>query len=256
MLRIAERLFDAQLVIFDKDGTLIAFDAMWHSWYAAFLAHIAKQAPFTREFRLGLAATLGYEPDDESWDPEGPLTLASTSEVGLLVASQVYRYLGKTWDESLTMVARAQEQARALLLTDDLVEPVGDVRAAVTRLKEGGLLVALATADTRQPAEAALAKLGIASLLDATICGDDGVALKPAPDMALEICRRLGIDPSQVVMVGDTVADMQMARRAGLGLAVGVTSGANKAEILAPYADCVVSDIHAIEVVCAGGQES
>lgn len=249
MLRIGERLFDARLVIFDKDGTLIAFDAMWHAWYDAFLARLTDQAPFTLEFKLGLAATLGYEPDDQVWDPAGPLTLASTSEVGLLTASQVYRYLGKGWDEALAMVARAQEQARALLLTDALVEPVGDVRATVTRLKESGLLVALATADTRQPAEAALAKLGIAGLLDATVCGDDGVPLKPAPDMALELCRRLGVAPQEAIMVGDTISDLQMARRAGLGLAVGVTSGANSAAILAPFADCIIADIHAIEIV-------
>lgn len=249
MLQIGERRFDAQLVIFDKDGTLIAFDAMWHTWYAAFLAHIAAQTPLTLELKLGLAATLGYEIDDGFWDPEGPLTLASTSEVGLLVASQIYRYTARNWDESLAIVARAEQKARESLLIGDLVQPIGDVCGLLTGLKQRGLFLAIATTDARAPTELALFRLGITTLVDTSICGDDGIPLKPAPDMALEICRRLNILPDRTMMVGDTTSDLQMARRAGLGLAIGVTSGANSAEALDPFADCVVPDIHAIQVI-------
>ena len=70
-----------------------------------------------------------------------------------------------------------------------------------------------------------------------------------APDMGLEICRRLDVSPHDTIMVGDSVADLSMAREAGYAYAVGVTSGALTRDMLAPYADAVIPDIQAIEIV-------
>ncbi len=248
MMRFGEIEFPARLVIFDKDGTLIRFGTLWRTWFARMMEVVHAQVRPTPEFRLGLAATLGYEPDDEEWDPAGPLTLASTAEVSLLVAGEIYHYLGKTWPEALAIVGEGERRARELLLTETL-EPVADVRDLFLRLKGAGLAIAIATTDTRQPTEAALAQLGVTELVDASVCGDDGLPLKPAPAMALALCQRLGIPPHETAMVGDTVADLEMARQAGLGLCVGVTSGANGADLLAPLADCVLGSIAEIEVL-------
>lgn len=248
MVRFGEIEFPARLVVFDKDGTLICFGALWRTWFAKMMDVVYEQVRPTLEFRLGLAATLGYEPDDEEWDPAGPLTLASTAEVGQLVAGQIYRYLGKTWPEALIIVGEGERRAREMLLTEP-VEPVADVRALFLRLKAAGLAIAIATTDTRQPTEAALAQLGVTDLVDAMVCGDDGLPLKPAPAMALALCAKLGISPQQAAMVGDTVADMEMAQQAGMGLRVGVTSGANDANLLAPLADCVLGSIAEIEAL-------
>jgi phosphoglycolate phosphatase len=50
---------------------------------------------------------------------------------------------------------------------------------------------------------------------------------------------------ARVMVVGDTPHDMHMARQAGAGLVVGVTSGAGSGSLLAGIADCVVSDVSA-----------
>ena len=44
-------------------------------------------------------------------------------------------------------------------------------------------------------------------------------------------------------MVGDTVSDLAMARKAGVALSVGITGGAGSAEELAPHADVLIEDI-------------
>lgn len=249
MLRIAGQSLDPRLIVFDKDGTLIAFGDMWHVWFDRLMEAIAAQVPFDSATRLGFAGTLGYDPEAGTWDPMGPLTMASTSEIVLLMASQLYRYQGKTWDEAMTVVREAHQAARSTLSDMDLVKPIGDLRTALERFRNAGLLLALATTDDRLPTERALEKLGIASFFAATVCGDDGIPLKPAPDMALEICRRLRVDPREAIMIGDTVADLTMARSAGYGCAIAVTSGALSHDLLAPHADLVISDIHQIEVV-------
>lgn len=249
MLRIDGRELAPRLVVLDKDGTLIAFDVMWRAWFDHLMVALTRLQPLDAEAETGLAATLGYDPATGVWDPLGPLTLASTNELALLIAGQLYRYCGLDWDNALGVVAQAEGEARAALEGADLVQPIGDVRGTLQRMVDSGLVLALATTDNRRPTEHALEKLGIASLFATIICGDDGIPLKPAPDMALEIVRRLNVQPDEAIMVGDSVADLTMARRAGLLCAVGVTSGAVPGEMLAPHADVVIRDIHAIEVL-------
>jgi len=253
MLRIGDRMLAPSLVVFDKDGTLIAFDAMWHAWYDRLLASLNAWRPLPLEAHLGLAGTLGYDNASGAWDPQGPLTLASTSEVELLAASQLYRYLHLTWDEALEQVRLAAQDARSELFRADLLEPLGDVAGLLQALRAAGLKVALATADTRVPTQHALDALAIGALFDTVVCGDDGLALKPAPDMGLEVCRRLDVPPQEALMIGDTTSDLLMARKAGFGWAVAVTTGASKRKDLAPLADLVLTGLHEIEVLPTNG---
>ena len=248
MLRIADRKLDPRLIVFDKDGTLIDFHAMWYVWFKHIIREIASAVSLDVKTRQGFAGTLGYDLETGVWDPLGPLTIASTNEVALLMASQLYRYKDKTWDDALTIVYRAERNARVALSKEVLVKPIGDVRGTLQRLKDTGVLLALATTDNRVSTERHLELLGIDTLFEAIVCGDDGIPLKPAPDMGLEICRRLDVSPNDTIMVGDSVADLSMAREAGYAYAIGVTSGALTHDMLAPFADMVIPNIQAIEI--------
>ncbi|MFO7917795.1 MAG: HAD-IA family hydrolase [Anaerolineae bacterium] len=249
MLSIVGRRYDPTFIVFDKDGTLISFDVVWHAWFRYLMEALEAQIPLNACTRQEFAATLGYDPETDAWDPLGPLTLAATDECVLLMASQLYRCQDVDWNRALALVSQAEDVARDRLERQDLVEPIGDVRGRLQRFKAQGILLALATTDMRAMTEHSLEKLGIADLLETTVCGDDEIPLKPAPDMALEICRRLGVDPREGMMVGDTVGDMMMARRAGYGHRVAVSSGAQTADVLAPHAHVVIPDIHAMEVL-------
>lgn len=59
----------------------------------------------------------------------------------------------------------------------------------------------------------------------------DGIPKKPEPDGALEIATLLGLDPADILYVGDTATDMETARRAGMD-SVGVLWGFRTAEEL------------------------
>jgi len=252
MLRIAGQDLDPKLVVFDKDGTLITFDDLWHAWFHAWQAALAKRVTIDTPLRQAIAETLGVDAVSGAWDPLGPLTLASTSEVGLLLAGLLYRYRNMPWDEALAVVHSTQGVARGHMGALDLVQPIGDICGLLQRLRDAGSRIALITTDERSSTEQSLAKLGLTSLIDVMICGNDGLPLKPAPDPALEVCRLLGVPPSAAIMVGDSITDMSMARRAGFAYAVGVTSGALSAEMLALHADLVIPNVHAIQVVPGG----
>lgn len=253
MLEICGHKLHPRLIILDKDGTLIAFERMWHVWFDRFMERIGQRTRLELQTRVALAGTLGYDPVDGDWDPLGPLTIASTGEILLLTAGQLYHHQGLTWDEALAVVNEAEAASRELLTDPALVEPVGDVHGALERLAGAGYLLALATTDNRAPTQEHLAHLGVAELLAAVVCGDDGIPLKPAPDMALELCRRVGVRPDEAIMVGDSVADMTMARQAGLAGAIAVASGAVPGELLAEHADWVIPDLHAIHLTNGEG---
>lgn len=68
-----------------------------------------------------------------------------------------------------------------------------------------------------------------------------GVPKKPDPAAALEIARLLGLQPSEILYVGDSGVDMETARAAGMD-AVGVLWGFRGAEeLLAAGASCLIA---------------
>ena len=129
--------------------------------------------------------------------------------------------------------------------------PVTDLAALFDRLRAGGCRIAVATTDDRAPTERTLAALGVADQIDATVCADYGIEVKPAPDMVLHLCATLGVEPARTAMVGDTAADLHMGRAAGVGSVVAVLTGVGGRADLAPLADAVIASVEELEVGAA-----
>ena len=96
-------------------------------------------------------------------------------------------------------------------------------------LRRQGVKIALNTGFERETAAMLLSALGWSGpVVDAVVCGDEVAAGRPAPEMILEAMRRTGVaDPGGVMVVGDTVLDLQAGSAAGAGWVIGVTSGAH-----------------------------
>lgn len=237
--------FDADLVVFDKDGTLTDFEAMWGrlavAWVVRLTAH-AGDAALRRE----LYHALGYDPQRQRTRPQSPLVIASEEQLLTIAAAVLYRR-GVSWPEAERRVRLAYQQAVADLPLGERVRAAGDVAALLQRLRDVGVRVAVVTIDVRQATGEILRILGIADRVDHLVCGDDGLPWKPAPDMLLAACKRLKVEPARTAVVGDTVADLEMARRAGAGLAVAVLSGTDHPSLLAAQADVVLCSIDEIK---------
>ena len=102
-------------------------------------------------------------------------------------------------------------------------EEYGARLLAKTRLYDGiaGLLQEppeLRAVLTNKPgafAREILRGLGVAGAFQAVLGGDEGPR-KPAPDGLLLLCARLGIQPGEALMVGDSAVDVATGRAAGV----------------------------------------
>lgn len=89
-------------------------------------------------------------------------------------------------------------------------------QAAMERLHGAGIPMGVVTNKPRYFTEALLERVGARRYLSAIVAGDDGFTRKPAPDMLLAACRRMGTDPQLTLMLGDSENDIVAARAAGL----------------------------------------
>ncbi|KIH46157.1 haloacid dehalogenase-like hydrolase [Ancylostoma duodenale] len=121
------------------------------------------------------------------------------------------------------------------------LQPIHDIRVLFSTLKNNNVKIAICTADNRVNTLSMLRWFNVEDLVDIVVCGDDpGSKPKPHPHNATFICRALRVAPENTVMVGDTLADLGMARAAGLGTAVGVLSGVGGLNHLESHADILV----------------
>jgi phosphoglycolate phosphatase-like HAD superfamily hydrolase len=224
------------LVIFDKDGTLIEFHAMWGGW-AVTLADDLRQAT-GREIERPLFEMLGFNAATGTVLPHGGLA-----------ATPMARLRDRTRDvlieEGLSETEADRALASAWHAPDPVVlaTPLADLGALFARLRRDGRKVGVATSDDRDATERTLAALGVADAVDAIVCADDGMPVKPSPEMVHRLCAATGMLVGRAAVVGDSPADMRMGRSAGAGRTIGVMTGVGSRADLDPLADLVIDSV-------------
>jgi phosphoglycolate phosphatase len=158
--------------------------------------------------------------------------------------------------EELAQRANAAfERAYSGLIEDGNVRPIDGAAEAITRLREGGVRVALTTGFSGTTQEKLLAALGWQSLADLVLAPGEGVRGRPYPDLILTALMRLQADSvHHVAALGDTSSDVDSALRAGCAIAAGTLTGAHTEEELraagashvvatvTDFADLILSD--------------
>lgn len=255
-IHFGTRPFDADLIVFDKDGTLIDFTGLWEHYIInaveALLTEIADTSAHQVQgkmdaLRQDLYAILGYDPTTGHFDAQSPVVTAPLPPIYTLVAGVLYRH-GWGWLDAEVEVQRAFVPATRAPLPRSMIKPTTDLAALFGTLVNAGIQLAVVTSDDRDPTVATLTWQGVIEHVSFIACADDGYAYKPAPDALLAACTATAIAPARTVMVGDSTTDLLMAQRAGVGLRVGVLTGTMDTATLAPLADVVLPSIAEIRL--------
>ena len=138
--------------------------------------------------------------------------------------------LGRSANPDEVNALFADFQRELAIRYEGTVAEVAGAAACFARLRNRGIKVALNTGFERATVDLLLDALGWQTgVVDAVVCGDEVKAGRPAPYLIFHAMEATGVtDVRQVMTVGDTVLDLQAGDNAGVGLNVGVLSGAHQ----------------------------
>ena len=114
------------------------------------------------------------------------------------------------------------------------------MQAMLEELGSTGVPLAVATGKTRRGLDRAFESTGLGGLFAGSRCADESQS-KPHPAMLLELAEQLNVLPANMLMIGDTTHDLQMATAAGAA-SVGVTYGAHLHSHLKSHAPLALVD--------------
>lgn len=226
---------DIQIIIFDKDGTLMDFDSFWIDVSVYALNDILKQTGTNGVSVKELLKTLGV--DNGKVDTDGLLCKGTYEQIGIAIFEVLKKHNVKSSPEEIVTMTLETYNKNAGFGT---VKPTCEnMRTILEDLKKSGIKLAVATTDNPVITKKCIDELGIADLFDKIYTDDGKTPAKPDPWCAEDFSRTFGISPENMIMVGDTMTDIRFARNAGISV-IGVGRECSK---LAPYADAVISDI-------------
>ncbi|KAL3860165.1 hypothetical protein ACJMK2_010323 [Sinanodonta woodiana] len=229
----------AELVIFDKDGTLICFHSMWKPWITRLVKRLESKTGIMLEDKIN--SLLGYSSDSERFLP-GLLAESTKSIIITELISLLKEEAGYSEEKANEIIKACWEEGNTS--SSKTLKSITDLEILFKILKANGIKIALSTSDSRESTTNALRVLNLEQYVDCVMCGDDpNIEPKPSPFSALKICEKLGVDPNNAVMVGDTKADVGMGKAAKLGWNIGVLSGVGNSRDLLPDADHVIQSV-------------
>jgi len=247
-LLVGDKEIDCELLIFDKDGTIV--DQKPVLLYLAKARFSSLARTIDAQVAEKWAEAVGVNLQNGKIDSEGPLALAPTHEEVLVAALIIYRCRQVGWDAAKQLAEKAYEEADKAM-----TPPYGAVllRGAfetLRALKAQSFKTALATTDSHKRAQESLNTLKIGTCFDVVLGADDVARGKPAPDMILKACKLTKCSPRDAVMVGDSRSDMLMGKNAEVKACIGVLSGPTSREKIEKVADVVVPSIASLQYKC------
>lgn len=246
-ITIFDRSYDIDCIVFDKDGTLIDLETFWGPRVEHWGGKLAELFPECSGIQESIFETIGYSPKENIILPESPLAVASIENLNILAAGALFQH-GLPWHKAKLVVDRCAQNTLGGLFDPSDIHPIGDVAGALQIFAGAQITIAVVTSDDRKMTRDTLASMDIENLVNILVCGDDDIPNKPAPDAIWRISEILGIPSSRMIMIGDTVSDMEFGRNAGVAGLVGVHNGDGINSFLAAHADIVIDSIDKITV--------
>ena len=246
---INEEIIDEiELVIFDKDGTLVDLYNYWANMINFRVVSAQKKLGFDESKNDDVMYAMGVDVASGRLRSEGPVGLKKREIVmQAMVDSLAEIGFPDTYNTCFQIFKEVDEQSVNHL--KDIVKPVNGMHELINTLYEKNCKIAVATTDKTARADLVADFLGMSDKVNIVIGEDMVVNCKPHPDMANLILKELSVDKENTVIVGDAITDIEMGLNAGLKASIGVCSGLTSARKLEEKTKFVIEDISRIMVL-------
>ena len=168
-------------------------------------------------------------------------TIAST--IGLTLAHSTSRMFPELTEEQVSECVKTYRRTfdeNKQLFIPQLFPGVGE---AISRLKQKGITMSVASSRSSRSLNEFLFQMGIAEHMSYVLGADMVDKAKPHPEPVLKTLAALQIPASQTLVVGDMPVDILMGKAAG-AMTCGVTWGnATKDDLQEAGADYIIDDI-------------
>lgn len=189
--RVLPRIHEIEAVVFDLDGVLVDSEPMhFRAANRVLQRYGASLSDAENRASIGLGETASWE---------------------------AWRARTQIADSAATLVA-AHTEARLEEIAAAGVDAIDAAVQLARQLHASGMRLAIASSSTRQIIDALLHALGLDSVFNVRISGEDpGVqSSKPAPDVYLAAAAQLGVAPSTCLAIEDSAPGISAAKRAGM----------------------------------------
>ncbi|MFH1846061.1 MAG: HAD family hydrolase [Candidatus Omnitrophota bacterium] len=243
-----DEIRDIELMVFDKDGTLIDLYTYWSNMIALRAERLCEYYGLSKdEHKYNLMNEMGVDIKKKRLKPEGPVGLLPRNIVQK--AAEDYLDVINCSDVSTAAFDVFKEVDKLSLdLLDTFIKPIKGATELLQGLKEKKCRIAIATTDKTERARLAVEFLNMADFIDIIVGADKVKNSKPSPDMLEVITEELKIAPVNSVMIGDAETDVRTGINAGFKASIGVCSGLTDKKTLMGLTQYVVSDVSEIKV--------
>ena len=222
---------DFKGVLFDKDGTLTNSET--HLLEIASLRIEESIKELKKEFkeedikRFSNLIQSAYGLSSEGIDPHGSIAIASQHD-NLVSTATVFSLMGMNWPKACNLATNIFSKVDKVNLnkkTNKNKRPLlSGLLNFLNNLENSQVKCALISNDTKKGIENFLNYNNLENKFSRYWSCEDYPS-KPNPNAIKELCRIIKLDPSECALIGDSDLDMQMAKKAGIGLAIGYVSG-------------------------------
>ncbi len=222
---------DIRAIIFDKDGTIVDFPATFNPATRSVLEQLSGG---DQTLLQGMADVWEFDLSTNQIR-EGSMLI---SDSGYVLARELTKVLPV---DDLDAFATRLDKMFGKICVETAVALPGAPEALRT-LQANNVSLGIGTNDSEENAVSQLQALGLTELFHKILGADSGYGAKPGPGMVSAFIEECGLEPSQVMMVGDSLHDLDAGRAAG-AVTCGVETGPTDRETLEKSADMVLSSI-------------
>ncbi|ALG69249.1 HAD family hydrolase [Beggiatoa leptomitoformis] len=245
---VGTKIVDIDLIVFDKDGTLIDFFYLWGQKARQSIETLVARVEGDNALLQAICARLGCDLGNNRVVSDSDMACATIADV-----HQATRQVLCDWGLSIEQAELATQThftSILMALPDvDMIRPIGSLNKFLQDCQQIGIKIGVVTSDYRAGTQFALETLDISAWVDVLVCGDDALTSKPSPAPVLHIATQCQIKPQRMMVVGDSSSDLLMGKNAGVACCVGVLTGTGTQESLQRYADIVVESIADIQII-------
>jgi len=216
-----------KMVIFDKDGTLIDVHHYWCSmieFRAKFFIDSLKDKNINHELLYDeLVDNMGIDIKTKKMKQEGPVGIKPRSFIVNVALNTMLKYEQSYTKKMVEEIFNKVDEYSKNRLTE-IVKTLPNVKNILENLKKSNLKITIATTDLTQRAILAMKALELDSYFTDIVGADLVKNAKPNPDLVEYILQKNSLSKEEVVVIGDSMADLEMAQNAQCKF-IGVKTG-------------------------------